>query len=468
MPEKKYDVAVLGAGPGGYPAAIKLAQKGKKVALIEAQAVGGTCLNRGCIPTKTLIANAEVLHNIKHASSYGIETAEVKIDYSKMAEQKDTVVSKLKNSLERLIQANQIDIIPGFGKFTAPHRIQVTTGQDTLDIVAEYSIIATGTEPKEIPAFPFDSRLIHSSTTILQQKTLPNSLVIIGAGVIGCEFASLYSELGVKVTIIEALPRILPLECETISAFLLKSFKHRGINVITGAMVGEIRKNDTTITVLLKDGQTLSADMALVAVGRSLNTANIGLDRIGVTTDKNGFIVIDDQMKTTIAKIYAIGDITGKAMYAHVATHQGFVAAGDILGEHLHMNYDAVPGVIFTHPEIGSCGMSLEAALKRGYHAKRTTYPFQALGKAQAAQQTEGFAQIVVDESTGQILGAQVAGHEASNLIAPMTLAIAQELTVEAIVETIHAHPTLQEAWMESALISLGTPLHFPPLSRKV
>jgi dihydrolipoamide dehydrogenase len=231
-------------------------------------------------------------------------------------------------------------------------------------------------------------------------------------------------------------------------------------------MVNEIRKSNTGVTVLLKDSQAISADVALVAIGRSLNTTQIGLERAGVITNKE-IIPVDDQMRTNIPGIYAIGDITGKAMYAHVATHQGFVAAGDILGEAIHMNYDAVPGVIFTHPEIGTCGMSLEAALKRGYQAKRTTYPFKALGKAQAAQQTEGFAQIVVDEPTGQILGAQVVGHEASNLIAPMATAITQELTIESIAEIIHAHPTLQEAWMESALIALGTPLHFPPPPRK-
>jgi dihydrolipoamide dehydrogenase len=285
-------------------------------------------------------------------------------------------------------------------------------------------------------------------------------------GVIGCEFASLYHELGVEVTLIEALERILPLECETISSFLTKSFQKRGLEVITGGLVSEIQKLKKGISVVLKDGKKIDADIALVAIGRAFNTQNIGVDVAGVQCER-GIIATNDSMQTNVPGIYAIGDITGKAMYAHVATHQGFIAASHILGEHLHMNYDAVPGVIFTHPEIGTVGMSLDAALKRGFAAKRATYPFQALGKAQAAKETEGFAQVVIDENTGQILGAQIAGSDASSLIAPMTYAIANELTIECVAETIHAHPTLAESWMESALLVLGTPLHYPPLAKK-
>lgn len=466
MNEKKYDVAILGGGPGGYPAAIKLAQEGKRVALIEAKAVGGTCLNRGCIPTKALIANAEVLYNIRKAKDFGITVGDVSIDFAKMIDQKDHVVEKLKQSLEGLIASNQIDLIRGFGKFISPNEIKVI-GEDNVIVKADTIIIATGTEPKEIAAFKFDGKYIHSSTTILDLHTLPKSMAIVGGGVIGCEFASLYAELGVKVTIIEALSRILPLECETLSSALTKSFKARKIDVVTGALVSSILTGILGVTINLKDGKKIDADMALVAIGRACNTAAIGLENAGITTDKMGMIAVDGSMQTSVPGIYAIGDITGKAMYAHVATHQGIVAAEHILGHTLYMNYDAVPGVIFTHPEIGTVGMSLEAALQRGYKAIRATYPFQALGKAQAAKQTEGFAQIVVDETTGQILGAQVMGHEASNLIAPMTTAIANELTINCISETIHAHPTLQEAWMESALIAQGTPLHYPPIARK-
>lgn len=461
MTEKTYDVAILGGGPGGYPAAIRLAQAGKKVALIEAGEVGGTCLNRGCIPTKTLIANTEVLHNIKQAELYGIETSGVSIDFKKMTNQKDAIVGKLRNSLQGLILSNQVDIIRGFGKFCGPNELKVI-GQDNVRIFAQNIIIATGSEPKEISAFAFDGTHIHSSTTILELTTLPETMVIVGGGVIGCEFASLYAELGVKVTVVEALDRLLPLECETISSYMTKSFEKRGITVLAAHAVSAIQKDANGVSVIFKNGKKTDAKCALVAIGRSLNTNGIDLEKAGIITDR-GVISVDDQMQTDALGIYAIGDITGKAMYAHVATHQGLVAAAHILGEALHMNYDAVPGVIFTHPEIATVGMNLDAALKRGYAAKRVAYPFQALGKAQAAKQTEGFAQIVVDEATGQILGAQVVGHEASSLIAPMTTAIANELTVESITETIHAHPTLAEVWLEAAMIAQGTPLHFPP-----
>lgn len=465
MSDRKYDVAILGAGPGGYPAAIRLAQNGKKVALIEATDVGGTCLNRGCIPTKSLIANAEVLINIRRAHEFGIEAKEVKIDFATMTKQKDGIVNKLKLSLEGLIKSNQIDLFHGFGKFTSPNEIKVM-GKDSTFLMAEEILIATGSEPREIAAFPFDGRLIHSSTTILNLEKLPKKMAIVGGGVIGCEFACLYHELGVEVICIEALPRILPLECDTISAYMTKAFQKRGIQVYTSSMVSEILKRSSSVSIILQDGKTVDADMALVAIGRSFNSTSIDIEKAGVIVDR-GIIPVDASMRTNVPGIYAVGDITGKAMYAHVATHQGLVAAATILGERQHMNYDAVPGVIFTHPEIGTVGLCLEAALKRGYAAKRISYPFQALGKAQAAKQTEGFAQLVIDENTHQILGAQIVGHEASNLIAELGLAITNELTVECIGETIHAHPTLAEVWMEAALVGQGMPLHFAPPVRK-
>ncbi len=464
MTERKYDVAILGAGPGGYPPAIRLAQAGKRVALIERDAVGGTCLNRGCIPTKALIANAEAVRTIKRAAEYGIRAELLAIDYAKMAQGKSAVVAKLHASLEGLIAANHIDLIHGVGSFTAPNEIKVI-GKDSCRIRAQDIIIATGSEPREIAAFPFDNTLIHSSTSILALEQLPRSLVVVGGGVIGCEFASLFAELGVQVSVVELLPRILPLECESVSTFLEQSFKKRGIQVHTGAEVQRIDKvtgkdGAKHVEVVLKNNITFAADMALVAIGRSLNSSSIGLDRAGVVVER-GVIPVNDVMQTNVLGIYAVGDVTGKAMYAHVATHQGFVAAAHILGAHMHMNYDAVPGVIFTHPEIGTVGMCFEAAKARGYAAKKVAYPFQALGKAQAAKETEGFAQIIIDETTGQILGAQVVGHEASSLIAPLTYAITHELTVEAVADTIHAHPTLSEIWFEAAMIGQGTPLHF-------
>lgn len=456
-----FDVAVIGSGPGGYPAAIRLAQHGKKVALIEAGAVGGTCLNRGCIPTKALLANAEVLHIVKQAQHWGITTSAVSFDFEQMMKRKDELVRKIRSSLEGLILGNGVTIISGRASFIGAHELKVE-GSTPCIIKAANIIIATGSEPKEIRQFPFDGQLVHSSTSILELKKLPKSLVIIGGGVIGCEFASLFNELGVKVTIIEMLDRIIPLECPTLSAALQRSFQKRGITLKVSTKVQSIKTQTTSVLIAIEGESTpLEAEMALVAVGRELNSTSMGLEASGVKIDR-GAIVIDDAMETSVSNVFAIGDVTAKSMYAHVATHQGFVAADKILGLPAHINYDAVPGVIFTDPEIASVGMTLDSAKARGYRAKRATYPFQALGKAQATHQTEGFAQIISEEETDRILGAQVFGKDAGNLIQAITLAITHEYTLDSILETIHAHPTLSEAWMEAAFIAQGLPLHFP------
>lgn len=465
MEEKKFDVVVLGSGPGGYPAAIKLAQNGKKVAIIEAQEVGGTCLNRGCIPTKALIAKAEVLHSIRKAKDFGIQVEGVKVNFRAMQQSKDQTVSKLRSSLEGLILANNITIIRGFGKFISSRQLQVT-GKETCQVLAKEFIIATGSEAKEIPAFAFDGKLIHSSTSILDLEELPEKLAIVGGGVIGCEFASLYAELGVKIVVIEMLDRLLPLETAALSTGLAKSFSSRGIQIQTGVAVSSITKEANKVVITMANQTKIEATAALVAIGRSLNSDKLGLEVAGIAVEK-GAIVVDEKMKTSVPGIYAIGDVTGRSLYAHVATHQGLVAANVILGHDVKMHYDAVPGVIFTHPEIGSCGLSIEEAKKRGLSAKVVSYPFQALGKAQAAHQTEGFAQLVVDEKTGQIYGAQVMGHEAGLLLAPITYAIANELTLECINETIHAHPTLSEVWMEASFLAQNAPLHYPPIRKK-
>lgn len=464
--KKRFDVAILGSGPGGYPAAIRLAQNGKKVAIIEAGEIGGTCLNRGCIPTKALIANAEVLYNLRKFEKYGIHASNLKVNFPTMQEKKDETVLNLRKSLEGLILSNGIEILRGYGKFVGPRELKVT-GKDNCRVSADNIIIATGSESREVPAFTTDGTLIHSSTTILNLANLPESLAIVGGGVIGCEFASLFNELGVKITIIEMLDRLIPLESPILSDGLTRAFTSRGIQLELGSAVKSIDKTKNGVSITLSNGKKIDSSLALIAIGRSLNSANIGLEVAGVVQQK-GAIVVDDEMKTNVPGVFAIGDVTGKSLYAHVATHQGIVAADNILGHKARMNYDAVPGVIFTIPEIGSCGMTLEEAKKRGLsNAKLTSYPLKALGKAQAAHQTEGFAQLVVDVKTGQILGAQVMGHEAGLLLAQICTAIANELTVECLTETIHAHPTLSEAWMEAAFLAKEQPLHYPPIRKQ-
>jgi len=463
---KKFDVAVIGGGPGGYPAAIKAAQLGKSVALIELKELGGTCLNRGCIPSKALLASAEVLKRVREAQEFGIIVGDVSFNYEKMVNRKSQVVANVRKGLEGLIAANRITLFQGFGQFISPKEIKVT-GKERTVIYAEKTIIATGSEPRNIPAFPFDQQKILDSTAILEMKQLPEKLVIIGGGIIGCEFASLFVELGVDVAILEMLPRIIPTEDSSVSNALTKAFKKKGIHIETNALVQRIEHTETGVRVHIAGERAFPADIALVAVGRSLNTSGIGLEKAGVAVSENGIIPVDEHMETNIQGIYAIGDIASKIWLAHVATHQGLVAASNACGKPAIMHYDAIPSAIFTNPEIGTVGLTLEQALERGYPASVGAFPFQALGKSQATYQTEGFAQVVINRQTGQILGAQVVGHEASALIAEMTLAIANELTVESITETIHAHPTISEAWLEAVLVANETPLHLPPKIKK-
>lgn len=462
---QQFDVAVLGGGPGGYPAAIRAAQLGKKVALIEAKELGGTCLNRGCIPSKALIASAETLKEIKEASQFGIVVGNVTFDYSKMVDRKDEVVKRVRKGLETVIASNQITLFRGFGQFVSPKTIKVT-GKDNAMIHAEKVIIATGSEPRNIAAFPFDYERIHDSTSLLELKTLPESIVIVGAGVVGCEFASLFAYLGVDVTLVELLPRIIPMEGVSVSNALAKAFTKKGIKMETNAKVEGIDRTEKGIKVRLAGGKTFQADIALVAVGRSLNVEGIGLEKTGLTVNEKGLIPVDETMETPVKGLYAVGDIASKWWLAHVASHQGLVAGSNAAGKPARMHYNAVPNVIFTEPEIGTVGYSLEQAIDAGYPATVGAFPFQALGKAQAALKEEGFAQVVVDRKTGQILGAQIVGYQASSLVAEMVVAIANELTLESITDTIHAHPTIAEAWMEAALIASEAPLHFPPKKR--
>lgn len=463
--ETLFDVIVLGGGPGGYPAAIKAAQSGKRVALVEGKELGGTCLNRGCIPTKTLIANADALRKIQSASEFGITVGEVSFDYSKMNARKDKVVSRIRAGLKGLIKSNHITIFNGYGRFTSPTEIKVT-GKDNAILRAEKIIIATGSEPRDMKAFPFDGKRIHNSTTMLNLNELPESVVIIGGGIIGCEFASMYTNLGLKVTILEALPNILPRECSSIVSFMTKAYKKRGVDIHTNVFVKSIDYTENGIKVNTGGSESFEAEVALVSVGRIRNTHDIGLEKAGVAVKEDGEIPTNDRMETNVPGIYAIGDITRNWWLAHVASHQGLVAGSNAVGQPMVMHYNAVPSVIFTDPEIATVGMTLEQAIDAGYSATVGNFPFEVLGKSQASLHMEGFAQLVTDRTTGQVLGAQVVGYEASTLVGEMAVAIANELTVESLTDTIHAHPTIAEAWLEAALVANDTPLHMPPKTK--
>jgi dihydrolipoamide dehydrogenase len=466
MDRKQCDVAIIGSGPGGYVAAIKAAQEGKSVILIEKGNFGGTCLNVGCIPTKTLLANAQVMHKVVHAHEFGISTGPVTFDYAKMKERKDGVVGKIRKSLEGLLHSNHIEILRGHAEFLSPQELKVR-GESNCVIHAPKVIIATGSEPLDIPAFPCDHTKIFNSTSVLELTSLPKTLAIIGGGYIGCEFASLFADLGVQVIILEALPSIVLAQGKSIAETLTRAFVKKGIAIHTGVSVEGIDQEGNGLSVRLKDKSPIACDMALVAVGRKIISQGLGLDKAAVATNEKGAILVNEKMETSTPGIYAIGDVTGKYMLAHVASHQGIIAAANAVGKEAVMHYEAVPAVIFTHPEIATVGMTLEQAQEAGYTAALGKFPFQALGKSIAAIETEGFAQVVIDKKTGQILGAQVVGSEASALIAEMALAIANELTVDCVTETIHAHPTVAEAWLEAALLANDTPIHFPPKIKK-
>lgn len=463
---KKFDIAVLGAGPGGYVAAIRAAQSGRSVALIEKGYIGGTCLNRGCIPSKALLANAEVLHKIRRSEEFGITVGAISFDYSKMHGRKQKVVKDIRESLERLIKSNQITIFRGSGKFISPREIKIT-GDTVETISATYTIIATGSEPMDSKAFPCDFKKVHNSTSILELTALPKSLAIIGGGFIGCEFASLFTELGVHTTIIEMLPEIVATEGKDVSKALASAFEKKKIDILTNTNVKGVDHTESGVTVRLEGGTSIEVEMALVAVGRRLNTSDIGLKKAGITLTAKKSIATNDKMETQVNGIYAIGDITGKWLLAHVASHQGLVAARNACGENVTMHYNAVPSVIYTEPEIATVGLTLEKALEKGYTAAIGKYPFQALGKSQATRETDGFAQVVIDKKTGQVLGGQVVGYGASSLIAEVALAIHNELTAECITDTIHAHPTIAEALPEAVFIARESPLHYPPKKAK-
>lgn len=460
--KKSFDIAVIGAGPGGYVAAIKAAQHGKSVALIEKSFLGGTCLNVGCIPTKTLLSSAAVLHQVRRASDFGIQTGPITIAYDKMKDRKDAVISKMRSGLEGLIKSNKITIYQGSAQFESPQELKVK-GKDNVRIYAENIIIATGSVPIDVQAFPCDHKRILNSTSILELREIPKSLSIIGGGYIGCEFASLFAELGTKVTILEALPSILAAQGPTIAQFMTQAFLAKGIDIRTNVMVKSVENKKNNVQIALSDGSSLDTDLALVSIGRKPYTEDLLIEKAGLNTTDRGFLNVNNRMETEVKGLFAIGDVTGKSMLAHVASHQGIVAAMNCCGLDAKVHYNAVPAVIFTSPEVATVGLTLEQATKEKIPVTQGTFPFQAIGKAQASGDADGFSQIIADKKTGQILGATIIGHEASNLIAEMALAIQNELTLECVIETIHAHPTMAEIWHETALMAMNMPIHLPP-----
>ncbi|MBT5955681.1 MAG: dihydrolipoyl dehydrogenase [Candidatus Marinimicrobia bacterium] len=457
----KFDVIVIGGGPGGYVAAIRAAQLGKNVAIVESNHLGGVCLNWGCIPTKALLKNADVLEIVKNASKYGIEIPEYTVKWSKVIKRSRDVARRLNKGIEFLMKKNKITYIPARGKLINATTVQTTTDEGGVNqISAEKIIIATGARPKWFPGMEPDGDRVITSKEAMVQEEQPKSLIIIGAGAIGIEFAHFYNTYRTDVTVIEALPTILPVEDEDVSKELLSIFKKRKMNILTNTFVEKIERLKTKVKVHTKDGQIIEADKALIAVGVQGNIEDIGLEEVEVSLDK-GWISTNGFMQTNIEGIYAIGDVAGPPWLAHVASEEGIIAAEHLAGENPEpMKYDNIPGCTYCHPEVASVGLTEKAARDAGYELKIGNFPFRALGKAMAVGDTDGFVKVIYDAKYGELLGCHIIGAEATNLITEAGIARKLEATWHEVLTTIHPHPTLSEAIMEATADAFGEAVH--------
>ena len=459
----KFDLAVLGGGPGGYVAAIRGAQLGLKTCVIDQDKLGGICLNWGCIPTKALLKNAEVYHYIKNAGTYGINVGKVSVDFKKNIKRSRDVSNRLSKGIEFLIKKNKITHIQGTGKLTSITSLEVKNKQKTDTIEADKIILATGARAKSFPGMEFDGNRVISFKEAMILDSPPKKMVIIGSGAIGGEFAYYYNEFGTEVHLIEMMDRILPVEDSDVSKEVAKSFKKSEITISTETKVSKIESLETKVKVHTeKNGkeEILEGDMALLAVGVTGNIENIGLEELGIITDQCA-ITINEFNQTNIPTIYAIGDVSGPPWLAHVASAQGHVAADHAAGhETKPVNYSNIPSCTYCQPQVGSLGMTEAQAKEAGHGVKIGKFLFQASGKAMAVGNTTGFVKLVFDSKYGELLGAHIVGAEATELIAELGLAKGLEATWEDIAMTVHAHPTLSEAIMEAALDAFGSAIH--------
>jgi len=457
-------VTVLGAGPGGYVAALKAAQLGAEVTVIEESEVGGTCLNWGCIPTKTLIASAELLHKVNNAKSYGLELeGTISPNIEKIVERKNKVVGVQTKGIRGLFKSWGVKLIEGRGVIVDPKKIKVTFKDgSTEEVGTDKIIIATGSKPAQIPVFPFDGKRILSSDHAINPDSVPKSLLIVGAGVIGCEFAFIYKQFGADVTMVEMMPNAVSTEDEEISQILERELKKNKIKLLTGTSVEKVDVKEDGVSVQLSNGKTIEAEKVLVSIGRAVNSKDIGLEAVGVKTGQRGDIPVDSSMQTNVEGIYAIGDVVGGIMLAHLASKEGMVAAENAMGGNAEVNYNVIPAAIFTSPEIGSVGLREKQVVEKGIKYKVGRFQFRGLGKAHAMGEIAGLFKIIADEETDKILGAHIIGAHASDLIHEIALAMEKGLTVKDIAQTIHAHPTLAEGVMEAAEDVHDAAIHCP------
>jgi dihydrolipoamide dehydrogenase len=457
-------LTIIGAGPGGYVAAIRAAQRGAQVTVVEDAEVGGTCLNRGCIPTKTLIASADALVQARRAAEFGIEIAcPVNYNLSKIRERKEKIVSTQVKGIRSLFKSWGVSLIEGHGSLLSPEVVRIEQKDGAArDIRSDRVILATGSRPAMLPAFPFDGENVITSDDAVQLKKIPRSLLIVGAGVIGSEFAFIYRALGAEVTLVEMMPRALATEDEEMSDLIEREFKKSKIKLIVNVKVEKVEKGAEGMIATLNSGQKTAAEMILVSIGRTMNSEGIGLDAAGVNKGGRGEIIVDERMETNIPGIYAVGDVTGKMLLAHVASHQGLVAAENALGGNEKMDYTVVPSGIFTMPEVGSVGLREKQAVEKGIKTRIGRFPYRALGKAHAMGEITGMVKVIADEATDKVLGVHICGAHATDMIHEGALAMRMGATTKDIGHMIHAHPTLAEAMMEAAEDIHKAAIHLP------
>ena len=459
-----YDVIVLGSGPGGYVTAIRASQLGFKTAIVEKENLGGVCLNWGCIPTKALIKSAQVFEYIQHAKDYGINVSEASADFGEVIKRSRDVADGMSKGIQFLMKKNKIDVIDGYGKIKKGGKVEVKSADGkSVEYTAKHTILATGARSRELPNLKQDGKKVIGYREAMTLATQPKSMVIVGSGAIGCEFAYVYNSMGTKVTIVEFLDNIVPLEDEDISKNLARSFKKSGINIMTGSSVESVDTTGAVCKVNIKTAkgmEVIEADMVLSAVGIAANIENIGLEEVGVKTDK-GKVLVDEFYRTNVPGLYAIGDIVPGPALAHVASAEGIICIEKIKGMHVEpLNYGNIPGCTYASPEIASVGLTEKAAKAAGYEIKVGKFPFSASGKASASGAKDGFVKVIFDAKYGEFLGCHMIGMNVTEMIAEAVVARKLETTGHEIIKSVHPHPTMSEAIMEAAADAYGEVIH--------
>ena len=459
MTTKSFDIGIIGSGPGGYVAAIRAAQLGASVALVEYRELGGCCLNRGCIPTKAMLHCAHVFKLAKQAADFGVSCADPTVDMAGVHKYKDTVVTRLRGGVEGLMKKHKVTVLPGKGRLTGAHEIVVMGDAGQEAIKCKKVILATGSESRRLPDMPYDGKTVLSSDDLLTIDAVPRSLLVVGAGAIGCEWANMFASFGTAVTIVEVLDQVLPGMDADVGKEMFKTFKKAKMSIHTKTEVETLEATSAGVKATLSNGKTVDAEKALIAVGRSLCSSELGLEACGVEADR-GAIQINESCQTSVPNVYAIGDVTGRCLLAHVASRQGIVAAEHSMGQETAIDYQVVPNCVFTEPEVASVGLTEAQAKEQGAEVQVSKFHYQASGKAQAIGAAAGFVKLVGDAKYGEILGAHIVGPRASDLITEVGLAMKLEATVAELAQTIHPHPTLSEGIMESADAWYGRAIH--------